>query len=71
MSFLRDLGNALPVRMNVDVERKTIVQYQKLNLIDLEVCHPKMVIREQAFFRTDKVDIYHAWADGYIVHTPG
>lgn len=52
-------------------EKKTIVKITKVNTFDLKMCHPKGIIRERSFWRTEKVDMYHLLADGSIRHTPG
>ena len=72
MGWLSEVAKGLqPVHTNVNVERKTLVLYQKVSLFDLEVCHPKVLVREQSFWRTDRVDIYHLLSDNSIKHTPG
>lgn len=69
MGWLTDFKNLFP--FTYTNERKTIVQLNKVNIFDLEVCKPKGILREQSFGRTEKVDFYHLREDGSIEHTPG
>jgi len=70
MDWLSDLFRALP-SLRITIHRRTIVQISKINLADLGVCQPKIVMREQPFWRSDKVDIYHVLPDGSVRHSPG
>ena len=69
MGWLTDIKNLIP--FTYTNERKTTVQYSKLNIFELEVCKPKGILREQSFGRTEKLDFYHLREDGSIEHTPG
>lgn len=70
MGWLSELFRILP-SLQVTIHRKTTVQISKVNVGELEVCKPKMITRERPFWRSDKVDIYHALPDGSVRHTPG
>jgi hypothetical protein len=69
MDYLSNLLRIIP-SIRIINRRKTIVLMNKVNVADLEVCQPKIVTREMPFWRTDKVDIYRALADGSVRHTP-
>ncbi len=58
------------VQVRAGLERKTIVRYNKVNVIDFEVCHPKAVLRERPLGRTDRLDLIHVQEDGSVKHTP-
>ena len=71
MGWLTDIKNLLPVTFTHSSERRTIVQVNKVNIFELEVCKPKGVLRERSLWRTEKLDFYHLREDGTIDHTPG
>jgi hypothetical protein len=71
MGWLTDIKNLLPFTFSVNVERKTMVRLNKVNVFDLEVCHAKGVLRERPFWQTGQLDIYHLREDGTVEHTPG
>ena len=60
-----------PVDISVSAGRKTLRLIRKVNTFDLEVCVPKGLVREQPFWRPEKVDLYHLLPDDSIKHTPG
>jgi hypothetical protein len=64
----------LPINIDANLEakssRQTITYLFKINVTELEICHPTTFTRERSFFRTEKLDIVHAFADGSVRHTP-
>ena len=71
MRWLTDLKNLWPVTFTHSSERRTLVQVNKFNVFELEVCKPKGVLRERPLWLTDKLDFYHLREDGTIEHTSG
>ena len=69
MGWLTDFKNLFP--FTYTNERKTIVQLNKVNVFDLEVCKPKGILREQSFGRSEKLDFYHLKENGTVEHTLG
>ena len=69
MDWLTEGGPKLPI--NLSAQRTSIVLRQKVDILELEVCHPVGLIRERPFWRSDKVDFYHLLPDDTIKHTPG
>ena len=70
MGWLTDIKNLIPLTFNVNIERKTLTRLNKVNVIELEVCHAKGILRERSLWRTEKLDFYHLREDGSIEHTP-
>ena len=72
MDWPRILGSILrPLTVNLQAVSKRLVRYNKINVIEFEVCQAKGVLRERPFWRTEKLDIYHLLEDGPIRHTQG
>ncbi len=72
MDWPRILSSILrPVTVNLEAVSKRLVRYNKINVVELEVCQAKGVLRERPFWRTERLDIYHLLEDGSIKHTPG
>ena len=71
MDWLSRLRDLLPFGVRVTIARRTIVRFHKVNVVALEECKPKGILRERPFWRTDKLDFYHLWPDGTIKYTPG
>ena len=61
----------LPLNIDLGLSRKSLVQFNKLDVFELEVCQAKVVRRERPLWRTDQLDIYHLFSDGTIEHTRG
>lgn len=71
MDWLTEGGEVLKgLPVKVSLEHRKLVTLQKINMKELEVCHPVVVQRERPFWRTDQIDILHAFADGSVKHTP-
>jgi len=58
------------IELGAKTSRQTITYLFKINMKELQVCHPTAITRERSFFRTEKLDIVHAFADGAVRHTP-
>lgn len=76
MDWLIKLVSSLPTlriehQSQTLTEQKTLVLLQKVNVLDLEECKPKGIIRERTFWKTERVDFYHLLSDNSIKHTPG
>ncbi len=61
----------LAFEIRITTQRKTIIRMTKVNTADLEVCRPKLILRERPFWRKDQIDSYPLLPDGTIRHTPG
>ena len=71
MEWLSKLRHLLPLHVKLQVGKWRIVLLHKINVLELEVCKPKGILRERSFWRMEKVDFYHLLPDGTIKHTPG
>lgn len=65
----------LPIKASADVsakvERRALKRISKVP-VDLKVCKPVGVQREQPLWRTDRIDFYHLLEAGVTIkHTPG
>ena len=68
MDLLSNLASLLPLKINIKRRDEKIVFLNKCDSYDLEICTPKLVRREQSFFRTDRLDSFHLRPDGSIDH---
>ncbi len=61
-----------PINVNLEAKtsKQTITYLFKVNVRDLEICHPTAITRERSLGRTEKLTIVHAFPDGSVRHTP-
>lgn len=71
MEWWNKLKDLLPFGFHVVHKKEVIVKLTKVNILELEECKPKGVLREKSFFRTEKLDFFHLLPNGTISHTPG
>ena len=73
MGWLTDIKNLLPLNLDIKLgsTRRNIVLMHKVNTFDLEVCKAKGILRDQPWWRMERLDYYHLFPDGSIEHTPG
>lgn len=68
MDLLSRLVSLLPIKIDIKRRDEKIIFLNKCDSYDLEICIPKLVRREQSFFRTDRLDSFHLRPDGSIDH---
>lgn len=60
----------LPISADLSVEHKSLTMMQKTDFQALTVCQSVAFRRQRPLWKTDKIDIIHAWPDGSVTHTP-
>jgi len=66
MDLLSKLVGLLSIKVDIKRRDEKIVFLNKCDFYDLEICKPKLVRREQSFFRTDRLDKFHLRPDGSL-----
>jgi len=72
MAWLKKIKSLSPINIAINIvkTRRTIVRYQKVNVVELKTCVKTGIIREQSWGRTEKIDFFHHRANGTLKHTP-